>query len=187
MNNAGIMICKEFLELSETDIRRTMDVNIMAHFWVSASRVHPGCGAGQCGGEADWGEVESAGAGVVLGCGTGKGRAGGAGYRCVCVCGGGGRGGGGWTRSVVQAAVRLVGTKELWQGGGDQGEGWVGAGYDELGVRQGAHGVGYSRSAGAGYTGMGWVMWGQVGGVGQVGVGMWIGAWGQVGGVGNVG
>ena len=34
VNNAGIMNVKEFKDLSETDIRRTMDVNVMAHFWV---------------------------------------------------------------------------------------------------------------------------------------------------------
>ena len=35
VNNAGILNGGALLELSEKDIRRTMDINIMAHFWVS--------------------------------------------------------------------------------------------------------------------------------------------------------
>ena len=34
VNNAGILNGGALLELSEKDIRRTMDINIMAHFWV---------------------------------------------------------------------------------------------------------------------------------------------------------
>ncbi|XP_059172898.1 17-beta-hydroxysteroid dehydrogenase 13-like [Physella acuta] len=34
VNNAGIINCGPFLELSEADIRRTMEVNLLSHFWM---------------------------------------------------------------------------------------------------------------------------------------------------------
>ena len=34
VNNAGILHGKSFLELSTDDIRKTFDVNVLAHFWV---------------------------------------------------------------------------------------------------------------------------------------------------------
>ena len=34
VNNAGIMNVKKFMDLTETDIRRTMEINTLAHFWV---------------------------------------------------------------------------------------------------------------------------------------------------------
>ena len=34
INNAGVMPCKELLDLSEEEIRRTIGVNTLAHFWV---------------------------------------------------------------------------------------------------------------------------------------------------------
>ena len=37
INNAGILIGKDFLDLDETDIRRTFEINSVSHFWVSAS------------------------------------------------------------------------------------------------------------------------------------------------------
>lgn len=33
VNNAGCCSCRHLLELSESDIRRTFDVNVLAHFW----------------------------------------------------------------------------------------------------------------------------------------------------------
>ena len=39
VNNAGIMICKSILDLSEKEIQKTMDVNILAHFWVSENLI----------------------------------------------------------------------------------------------------------------------------------------------------
>ena len=39
VNNAGYCACRNLLELSENDIRRTLDVNVLAHFWVSHSLV----------------------------------------------------------------------------------------------------------------------------------------------------
>ena len=49
VNNAGIMICKDFLSLSETDIRRTMEINAISHFWVRTCHMTPGCvRAGVC-------------------------------------------------------------------------------------------------------------------------------------------
>lgn len=33
-NNAGIAIVKRILDLSEEEIRRTLDVNLTSHFWV---------------------------------------------------------------------------------------------------------------------------------------------------------
>jgi len=33
VNNAGVMMVKSLLTLSEKEIRKTMDVNVMAHFW----------------------------------------------------------------------------------------------------------------------------------------------------------
>ena len=35
INNAGIVIGKNFLSCSDKDIERTINVNLMAHFWVS--------------------------------------------------------------------------------------------------------------------------------------------------------
>lgn len=32
--NAGILIVKPFLELTEAEIRRTVDVNLLGYFWV---------------------------------------------------------------------------------------------------------------------------------------------------------
>ena len=34
VNNAGILNGKSFLELSTDEIRKTFDVNVLAHFWV---------------------------------------------------------------------------------------------------------------------------------------------------------
>jgi len=33
VNNAGVIAAKSLVDLSENEIRRTMDVNVMAHFW----------------------------------------------------------------------------------------------------------------------------------------------------------
>lgn len=38
VNNAGIVTGKKFLECKDELIQKTMDVNIMAHFWVSQIR-----------------------------------------------------------------------------------------------------------------------------------------------------
>lgn len=35
VNNAGIMACHSFLEHTVDEIRRTFDINVLAHFWVS--------------------------------------------------------------------------------------------------------------------------------------------------------
>ena len=35
INNAGIVTGKKFLQCSDSMIQKTMEVNIMAHFWVS--------------------------------------------------------------------------------------------------------------------------------------------------------
>lgn len=35
VNNAGVVTGKKLLDCSDDDISRTMDVNVMAHFWVS--------------------------------------------------------------------------------------------------------------------------------------------------------
>lgn len=35
VNNAGVLICKNFLEHTEHDIRRTLEVNVTSQFWVS--------------------------------------------------------------------------------------------------------------------------------------------------------
>ena len=37
VNNAGCCACRNLLELSESEIRRTFDVNTIAHFWVGHS------------------------------------------------------------------------------------------------------------------------------------------------------
>ncbi len=34
VNNAGIMNVKEIMDLTERDIRRTIDINTTSHFWV---------------------------------------------------------------------------------------------------------------------------------------------------------
>lgn len=34
INNAGIMPHHQFLDHTEAEIRRIMDINVMAHFWV---------------------------------------------------------------------------------------------------------------------------------------------------------
>ena len=33
VNNAGVVPCKPFMELSSQDVRRAVDVNALAHFW----------------------------------------------------------------------------------------------------------------------------------------------------------
>ena len=35
VNNAGILSGKQLMKLKDAEIQRTMDINIMAHFWVS--------------------------------------------------------------------------------------------------------------------------------------------------------
>jgi len=35
INNAGIMPCHSFLQHTEAEIRRVMDINVMGNFWVS--------------------------------------------------------------------------------------------------------------------------------------------------------
>ncbi|XP_001600199.2 short-chain dehydrogenase/reductase family 16C member 6 isoform X2 [Nasonia vitripennis] len=34
VNNAGIMPCRPFLELTAAEIQKMMDINVMAHFWI---------------------------------------------------------------------------------------------------------------------------------------------------------
>lgn len=34
INNAGIMPTRPFLEQTNEEIKRTFDINVMAHFWV---------------------------------------------------------------------------------------------------------------------------------------------------------
>jgi all-trans-retinol dehydrogenase (NAD+) len=34
INNAGVVSGKAFLDLDDTSIQRTFDVNVIAHFWV---------------------------------------------------------------------------------------------------------------------------------------------------------
>lgn len=34
VNNAGVLMCKNILDLEEKDIRKTMEVNAISHFWV---------------------------------------------------------------------------------------------------------------------------------------------------------
>jgi len=34
VNNAGVLACKNILDLSEAEIRRTLEVNTIAQFWV---------------------------------------------------------------------------------------------------------------------------------------------------------
>ncbi len=34
VNNAGIVNVKDIMDLTETEIRRTIDVNLTSHFWV---------------------------------------------------------------------------------------------------------------------------------------------------------
>ena len=34
VNNAGCCSCRHLVELSHSEIRRTFDVNVFAHFWV---------------------------------------------------------------------------------------------------------------------------------------------------------
>jgi len=36
VNNAGIMPCHPLLEHTETEIRNMFEINVLAHFWVSA-------------------------------------------------------------------------------------------------------------------------------------------------------
>ena len=35
VNNAGVVVGKNFLSCSDKEIEKTMNVNLMAHFWVS--------------------------------------------------------------------------------------------------------------------------------------------------------
>jgi len=35
VNNAGIMPCHAFLDHTPDEIKRTFDINVLAHFWVS--------------------------------------------------------------------------------------------------------------------------------------------------------
>lgn len=37
VNNAGTVIGKEFIVCSDSDIEKTMNLNLMSHFWVSFS------------------------------------------------------------------------------------------------------------------------------------------------------
>lgn len=39
VNNAGVVPCLPFKQLTYSQIRRTFDVNIMSHFWVIFSKV----------------------------------------------------------------------------------------------------------------------------------------------------
>ena len=39
VNNAGIVTGKKFLDCSDSMIQKTMDVNIIAHFWVSTVKI----------------------------------------------------------------------------------------------------------------------------------------------------
>lgn len=34
VNNAGVLMCKTILDLNEKEIRRTMEINAVAQFWV---------------------------------------------------------------------------------------------------------------------------------------------------------
>ena len=41
VNNAGVLNGKRFMDCSDDMIRRTMDVNVMSHFWVSIETSGP--------------------------------------------------------------------------------------------------------------------------------------------------